>query len=214
MAAETNIKGQNGITVLDTAPLVPVSAGIGAAGRSFEVDDWCPVAATPIQSAGSYYRVVRIPANAIVKNVQFATDRALDSGTPTLALDIGIAWSDSTVDGTPAKYQGLIPTTANDGTTTTFASYSSPNKIFGGISAATLTNSAKYMSGNLLFNGITSGYSMDKIASNPLWNIFGYVDGRGLAYCPGGMMDIYVYATTGANTGVAGKLWVRCNFVL
>lgn len=213
MAAETNIKSA-GITNLDATPMVLNTAGQGAAGPPREIDDYVSVAATPIQTAGSYYRLVRIPSNAKIKTLTISTDKALDSGTPTLAFDIGLAWSDSTIDGTLPALQGLIPTTANDGsTTTTFAAYSAPNKIFGGITAAQLTNSAKFISSNLLFNGITSGYTMAKLVSQPLWQIFGYVDGRGLPMDPGGFFDIYAYATTGANVGVAGTLHCRCQWI-
>jgi hypothetical protein len=31
---------------------------------------------------------------------------------------------------------------------------------------------------------------------------------------PGGMFDIYAYATTGAATGVAGSMYAQCHFVL
>lgn len=213
MAAETNIKS-NHITNLDATPMVLNTSGQGAVGNPRELDDYAAVAATPIQSAGSYYRMLRIPSSAKLKVLTLSTNKALDSGTPTLAFDIGLAWSDSTIDGTLPALQGLIPTTANDGsTTTTFAAYSSPNKIFGGITAAQLTNSAAYNSGNLLFNGLTSGYTMAKLASQPLWQIFGYVDGRGYAMDPGGFFDVYVYATTGANVGVAGNLWMRASWI-
>ena len=137
------------------------------------------------------------------------------SGTPTLAFDVGIAFSDSTKDGTPPQYQGKIPTTALDGTLTTFAAYSSPNKMFGGIAAVTLTNSAAYNSGNLLFNGLTSNFTMPKLMSKTLWEIFNFVDGRGYPLQPGGMFDIYVYATTGANTGASGGyIGMRATFTL
>lgn len=211
MAAETNIKSA-GITNLSASPMVMNTTGVGSKGYDFSIDDYAAVAATPIQSAGSYYRLLRIPANARIKTLTFATSNALDTNASnTLAFDIGLAWSDSTTDGTPTWLQGLIPTTANDGaTTTTFASYSSPNKIFGGLTAATLTRTGGYTSGNLLFNGLTAGYTMAKLMGKPLYEIFGYTDARGLPYNPGGMMDIYAYATTGAATGVAGTIGMRC----
>ena len=212
MAAETNIKSAS-ITNLGSTPMILNTAGVGAKTYDWSIDDYVSVAATPIQSAGSYYRVLRIPTRARIKSLTVFTDKALDSGTPTLAFDIGIAFSDSTTDGTPVAFQGLVPTTANDMTMTTFASYSSPNKIFGGITAAALTNSAAYPPTQQVFKGITSGYTMAKLMTKPLYEIFGFTDARGMVYDPGGMFDIYAYATTGANTGVAGTLGMRCQFV-
>lgn len=208
MAAETNVKSQS-ITNRSSLPLVPNTAGQGASAELKSYMDKCSVGATEIQSAGSYYRLVRIPTFAKVRAVYISTDKALDSGTPTLAFDIGIAFSDSEFDGTPPSLRGRIPTTANNGATTTFAAYSSPNKIFGGIAAATLTNSAALPPLNCIFRGLTAGYTMDKIMNQPLWQIFGFTNGQGMPYDPGGFFDIYAYATTGANTGVAGN--IGCN---
>ncbi len=220
MAAEVNILSQ-GITALDAgitgAPApAQVGSGKGAAGKLWTVDDYVQNNATSIQTAGSYYRLLRIPTNAFVKALYISTDKALDSNASnTLAFDVGIAFSDSLYDGTRPEQQALIPTTANDGvTTTTFAAYSAPNKLFGGITASAMGHTAAYNSGNLVFNGLTTGYTLAGIAQQPLWQLFGFVDGRGYAMNPGGMFDIYLYATTGAATGVAGTIYGRCDYIL
>src|SRR5262245_3162497 len=142
MAAE-QIKSTS-ITNLDTVPIIPNTAAQGAAGRPAIVDDTCAVAATPIQSTKSIYRLVRIPTGAIIKSVVIATSAGLDTGSHALVMDFNLAWSDATNDGTPLAFQlgtlglaateAVIPTTANDGsTTTTVAAYSSPNKLFGSV---------------------------------------------------------------------------------
>jgi hypothetical protein len=215
MAAETNVKSTS-IGNLDATPfyLYP-TAGAGARQQVFSIDDYAAVTAVGIASAGSYYRLLRIPTNSIIKTLAIFTSTALDTNASnTLTFDIGLAFSDSTIDGTNPSLQGLIPTTANDGaTTTTFGSYSSPNKIFGGITTTQLGHTAALAPTQVEFNGLTSGYTMAKIMSQPLWQIFGFVDGRGMPCDPGGFFDVYAYATAGAATGAAGTLGARATYV-
>ena len=220
MAAETNVLSQ-GIGALDNgvtgAPApASVAAGKGAKAYLWSVDDYVSVGATAIQTAGSYYRLLRVPVNAFVKSLVVGFDTALDSNNSnTLAFALGIAFSDSTFDTTRPEQLAKIPTTANDGTLTTFAAFSAPNNLFGTLSAATMGHAATpFMSANLVFNGVTATYPLASIAQKPLWELFGFVDGRGYAMAPGGMFDIYAYASTGAATGAAGKMWAKCDFVL
>jgi len=207
------------ITNLDTVPIIPNTAGQGASGRPVQVDDTVSCAATPLQSTKSVYRLVRFPTGAIIKSLTIATNKALDSGTPTLAMDFNVAWSDSTLDGTPAAYlpasagEAVIPTTANDGaTTTTVAAYSSPNKVFGTVTFT--SNSAKYGPTDIVFNGTESAYPLATLTSQPMWQTLGFVDGRGNPADPGGYFDILAYVSTAANTGVAGKLYARLSYVI
>lgn len=215
MAAE-QIKSQS-ITNLDATPLVPNTAGVGAAGKQTFIDDFCSAAAVPLASTKSVYRLVRIPTGAIPKSLYVATDVPLDTGTHALAFDLNIVWSDSTIDGTPSSNlpasagEAVIPTTANDGlTTTTVASYSNPNKLFGTINNTSA--SVAYSSGELVLNGRTSTYTLPKITMQPLWQTFGFVDGRGNPVDPGGYFDILAYVSTGAGTGAAGILYARFGY--
>lgn len=219
MAAE-QIKSLS-ITNLDATPIVANTAAQGAAGRPVVVDDYAVTSATPLASTKSFYRLVRIPTGAIMKSVLLATNKALDSGTPTLAFDLNICWSDSVIDGTPLAFQlgtlglaateAVIPTTANDGlTTTTISAYSSPNKLFGTVTPA--SNSAAYGPTDLIFNGITATYTLPKIIQQPLWQTLGFVDGRGNPADPGGYFDIMAYVSTAANVGVLGNLYCRATY--
>jgi len=221
MAAE-QIKSTS-ITNLDATPIVPNTSAQGAAGRPAVVDDWAACSGTPLQSTKSFYRLVRIPTGAIVKSLIIATDKALDSGTPTLAFDINVAWSDSLTDGTPIAFQlatrglatteAVIPTTAYDGSTmTTISAYSAPNKLFGTVTPS--SNSVAYLSGDLVFNGNNTNLAYTKITSQPMWQYFGFVDGRGNPADPGGYFDIIAYVVTAANVGVAGNLYCRCTYGL
>lgn len=212
MAAE-QIKSTS-ITNLDTIPIIPNTASQGAGGRLVMTDDFVSAAATPLQSTKSVYRVVRIPTAAIPKSIDFFTTVALDSGTHALTFDVNIAWSDSTVDGTPASYlpasagEAQIPTTANDGATmTTVAAYASPNKIFGSFNNTSA--SVAFSSGNLIANGSQTTYPVSTITQQPLWQTFGFVDGRGNPADPGGYFDILLYVSTAAGTGAAGKIYGR-----
>lgn len=217
MAAE-QIKSLS-ITNLDTTPFIYNTSAQGAAGRVARVDDYVACAATPLQSTKSFYRLVRIPTGAIPKSLFIATSTALDTGTHALAFDLNIAWSDSTIDGTPSNFlpasatEAQIPTTANDGaTTTTIAAYSAPNKLFGNINNTSA--SVAYTSGELVLNGVTATYTVAKITSQPLWQTFGFVDGRGNPADPGGYFDILAYVATAAGTGAAGTLYCRFDYGL
>lgn len=211
MAAE-QIKSQS-ITNLDATPIVPNSASQGAPGRLNSVDDFCPAAATPLGSTKSIYRLLRFPTWAIPKSLFIATTVPLDTGTHALAFDLNIVWSDSTKDGTPngllpAAGEATIPTTANDGvTTTTVASYSSPNKMFGTINNTSA--SVAYTSGELIANGSQTTYPVTTITQQPLWQTLGFVDGRGNPCDPGGYFDLLAYVSTAAGTGAAGNLYAR-----
>lgn len=222
MAAE-QIKSTS-ITNLDSQPIQPNTAGQGAGGRAVFTQDYAACSATPLQSTKSFYRLIRIPTGAIAQSLTLATDKALDSGTPTLAFDLNIAWADSSIVAyCPTAFQlgtlglaateAVIPTTANDGaTTTTIAAYASPNKLFGTVTPT--SNAAAYGPTNILFNGITATYTLDKIVQQPLWQTFGFVDGRGNPADPGGYFDLIAYVSVAANTGVAGKLWCRMDYVI
>lgn len=222
MAAE-QIKSAS-VTNLDATPFYTNTSAQGASGRLLEIDDWVACSGTPLQSTKSFYRLVRVPTGAIIKAVTLATDRALDSGTPTLAFDINIAWSDSTlISSCPLPFQlatrslavteAVIPTTANDGATmTTIAAYASPNKMFGTVTPS--SNTLAYGPTDIVFNGLRTAYAYTNTTAQPLWQIFGFVDGRGVPADPGGDFDIIAYVSTAAATGVAGNLYCRVTYAI
>ena len=209
MAGNDTVKSTS-LTYLDNVPVIDVNAGQGLGGRMVEVDDYCTATAAGLQSSGSYYKFVRVPTGAVVKSVLMAADTG-----PNLngALAVSLSWifSDSTDDGTPTFYQGLVPTSANTGGTTTIASWSSPNEIYGfwkPAAAATVIEPTE-----LLLNGLTSTFAFSAGFSNlPLWQIFGFTDGRGNAADPGGYFDLIAHVETGATTGGACNLYAKIRY--
>lgn len=209
MAADTN--KSLAITNLDTIPYIPNSAGQGAVGFSKTVDGICAATATGIGTLASTYKLCRIPTGAIIKSVTIATDVALDTGTHALVMDLNLIFSDSTIDGTPANVQGLIPTTANTGATTTIAAYSSPNKIFGSINNTSA--SVAFSPTDVVFNGSRTNYPFAALTQDPVWQTFGFVDGRGNPADPNGYFDLMAYVSTAAGTGAAGNIYGRVTYV-
>jgi hypothetical protein len=217
MAAE-QIKSLS-ITNSDAIPQVPNSAAQGAVARYVVVDDQVACAATPLQSAKSFYRLIRVPTQAIIKSFVIATDAALDTGSHALVMDFNVAWADGTTPNLcPTQFQlaslglaateAVIPTTANDGTTTTtIAAYSAPNLLFGQVTMAPTSIALAPI--EKMLNGVTATYTMLKITQQPLWQTLGFVDGRGNPVDPGGYFDIIAYVSTGAGTGGAGNLYAK-----
>jgi hypothetical protein len=226
MAAE-QIKSVS-VTSYDAVPYVMSTAGQGGSGRRISIDDYAPAAAVPLASTKSIYRVLRFPTGAIVKQLLLATDKALDSGTPTLAVDVNVAWASGTNPAwCPPQFQlaslglavteAVIPTTAYDGlTTTTVAAYSAPNKVFGTVTFT--SNSAAYGPTNITFNGSQTANSgaldLKNLTSMPMWQLLGFVDGRSNPADPGGFFDILLYVSTAANTGVAGNFWMELTYLI
>lgn len=94
------------ITNLDASPVVRNTAGNGASAfEKSEVDYVTPTAAGLVD-IGSKYKVIRLPFFCKLQALRLNADAALDSGTPTLAFDVGAYYSDSTTDGTPSALQG------------------------------------------------------------------------------------------------------------
>ena len=201
------------ITNWDATPVVNPNTGVGGRAIAKSLDGVCAVAAVPVQSAKSVYRIARMPTMIIPKSIIIATDTALDTGTHALVMDFNIAFSDSTTDGTPAAFlpasagEAVIPTTAKDGATmTTVAAYSSPNLIFGQLTMA--PSSIRLAPINILFNGTIANYSLTALCQQPLWQTLGFTAD------PGGNFDLLAYVSTGAGTGAAGNLYSRIEFVL
>ena len=201
------------ISNLDASPELPSTAGLGSAGRRVTVDDYCTATAAGLQSSGSYYRIVRIPTRGIIKSVSIATDAGPNLSGSALAIDLNLIFSDSTIDGTPTFLQGLIPTSANTGGTTTIASYSSPNKIYGTIKPT--ATALLFGPTDEVINGIGANYTLTGGFFNlPLYQIFGFTDGRGQPSDPGGFFDLMAYVATGATTGGACNIYAAVSYLI
>jgi len=194
------------ITNLDATPVVVASAGEGAPGLLRAIDD--AVDTTTAGGATSTYRLARFPVEAKIKHVYAYIGDVDSNATATWVGDYNVAFSDSTVDGTSASYQGLIPTSALTGATTSVASYASPNKLFG---SKTASNSGAVQAvDDITFNGTF----LPADRQNPLWNYFGFTNAQGNAQSPGGNFDILIYVSTAAATAHAGHLGVEVDFVV
>ncbi len=89
------------ITSLDAAPPVRTTSGRGAQGRLEHIDGVITV--TDGDLATSTYAMVRIPSNAVVKDLKIAVDTTVT----TLTCDIGLSYSTGN-DGTPIALQGTV----------------------------------------------------------------------------------------------------------
>jgi hypothetical protein len=200
----------NSILNLDTVPIIQNNAGAGAPGRNVTIDDYCAATAAGLQSSGSYYRLCRIETRALVESVIIATD-AGPNLNGSLALDLGFIFSDSTDDGTPSFLQNLIPQSTNTGGTTTIASYSSPNKIFGTVKPS--ATASAFGLADEIFNGLGANYSFTGgFLTLPLYQLFGFTDGRGNPSDPGGYFDLFAYVATGATTGGACNIYAKIRY--
>ena len=194
------------ITNLDATPVVAASAGEGAPGMLRAIDD--AVDTTTAGGVGSTYRMARFPVEAKIKRVLAYIGDVDSNATATWKGDYNVAFSDSTVDGTSPSYQGLIPTSALTGATTSVSSYSSPNLLFGQKVAS--NSGAVQAVDDLTFNGTF----LPADRQNPLWNYFGFQNAQGNAQSPGGFFDILVYVSAAAATAHAGHLGVEVDFVV
>lgn len=204
------------ITNLDATPALFATAGKGSSGRTIQIDDFCTATAAGLQSSGSYYKLCRIPTGSTVKSVEIATDKALDLSTsPVTALTLGWVFSDAN-DGTPVSLQGLIPTSANTGGTTTIAAPASPNNMYGTI--VPTSHTAGFALTNEVLNGLGGNYALtgsgpgNGFMNQPLYQILGFTDGRGEPSDPGGYLDLYAYVATGSGTGQAANIYARVTY--
>lgn len=110
MAADT-VKSAS-ITTLDGAPQnstspTQLTAGKGGRGYATNYSDFVAATSGGLASTSSTYKMVRLPADCIVKVGRLYTKSGLDSSTG-LAVDLGAYYSDSTIDGTAAANQGVL----------------------------------------------------------------------------------------------------------
>lgn len=166
------------ITNLDATPVVANTVGMGAPGHLRSVSD--SVTATTAKTTGSTYRLARFPSNAKVKHVFVGVDATVTA----FDADIDVAWSDSTVDGTPVAYQGTIPQIS-----------SADNKLFGAavdLKTAGLVDYGKTM--------------VAAKRNQPMWQALGYTSD------PGGNYDLML-KTTGTTNG-APVLYGEVQYVI
>jgi len=95
------------VTNLDADPVVHNNAGKGAPGNLKVVDDY--ITPTTGAATGSTYQLVRVPSNAIVKQIFFEAG-AMTAGK----FNLSVYYSTSTTDGTAASKQGVIVPTTGD----------------------------------------------------------------------------------------------------
>jgi hypothetical protein len=212
MAADT-VKS-TAITNLDASPVVENTRGSGASAYQYQIDDTCAATATGIGTLASTYRMCRIPVESKIKGVNLALSTALDTNaSAALVIDCNIAFSDSTTDGTPAAYQGALPTSANTGAVTTVASYSSPNLIFGQTTPTQGKTTFVKAKTSILFAGVGSNYAIT-FPQTELWSLFGFTNPYAVAGDPGGFFDLLLYVSTAAATGAAGTIYSSIEFVV
>lgn len=162
------------ITNLDTIPPLTSTTGEGATGYLREVSGF--VTTVSADAALSTYQLVRVPTNAKIKRVALSW-AAMTAGK----VQVGVYYSDSTVDGTAVANQGLVvPTTG-------VAFFASDIDL----------TSASGMIDETFQNQANSGSNTIALINQPLWQALG------LASDPGGFFDIVATVHTTAITAGA-----------
>jgi hypothetical protein len=173
------------ITNLDASPIVANTSPNGAKYDDQRYSDYVTPTTGGLADTTSTYKLVRVPTNCYLKSVVFIADAALDSnGSPTLAFDVGVYYSDSTTDGTPVALQGTV--VSNNAI--------ADNVLFG--AAATLTvrmDAGKWTSAN---------------RQKRLW------DALGLSSDPGGKFDIVATVEATAATAVSKAFTAEVTAIL
>lgn len=204
------------ISTLDSQPIQMLTTGEGAPGQLIRITDNIAVTAAGMNSVGSTYRLCRFPTRAKIKSLIVDLGN-VDSGGAGAVFDVNVAFSDSPYDGTPSIFQSAtanqalcIPRTGATGSVTSISSYSTPNILFGQITAG--NNTVKYGT-QALWLGTYANWFANGI-NLPLWNFFGFTNAQGQAQDPGGFFDILLYLSTHATTGAAASINVSMDFVL
>lgn len=174
-----------GITNLDKTPALRINPGAGGDGYQRIIYDFVAATVVGISSSASTYKMVRLPSTAIVNSIDIETTAAIDA-VSSETVDLGVYYSDSTVDGTAQANQGNA------------------------VSVNCLVSSAAFgqaASSTWKINGL-SGVTMDSRV-NPLWQV------AGLTTDPGGFLDIVlaVHTATASASATAGKIGVKVAYV-
>ena len=222
MAGPSLSTSSGNVIAMDTVPVLQLTAGEGKPGELQVQDDYIHVTTNMLATLQGW-RLCRIPTAAKVKRLEWMFDAIVDtSSTQALSFDINVMFSDSTVDGTPYALQGLIPTSANTGATTTAATYSSPNILFGTVTLSGNDVNAPPLV-NLLYQPIEATFGSSAAGAlynsmirtqTPLYELLGFVNAQGYPADPGGYFDIYFATKVAAATAAAGNLFVRCEYVV
>jgi hypothetical protein len=169
------------ITAMDSTPLVEVTSGEGISGWLKNVNDFATILFTG-SGIGDLYRFVRFPTTAKVKKVFLVITSVSTAG----AMDIGVGFSDSTVDGTPQS----LATLANPMVQLTGPA---DNKLFG--SAQALTAAIITPPKEITFSG--TAFPFLPVHQNlPLWQALVNLGATQFTADPGGYFDIVGKATT------------------
>jgi len=208
------------VTNNDASPIVTSTAGEGIPGvRRVVSDNVDPTASTAQYST---YRLARFPTTARVKKVQLYTSGIEAQTTAHASIDLNVAFSDSTTDGTPVSYIGAIPSNKKNGEAYTFVSgtgystaYSSTgtgNKLFG--AALSQGTAGAVNSADVTFANTTAAegfFPVDK--DKPMWSVLGFTNARGVGDDPGGKFDILAVISGALTTAAAGVIGVEVDFV-
>ena len=221
MTAE-NLDSQ-AIINLDSQPIIVPTSGEGGPGDEQATQDYTTHTTAFGSAAGNTSRTSRFPVTAKVKAVWLYTKGLDSSSSQSLTLDVNVAFSDSTFDGTPVAGQGLIPESAFTGACTSLASYSSPNLLFG--SALTVAASGAVQYENITYENTFT----PALAQEPMWAVLGgtgqatavpFTAGGGFAQAsgaicsPGGFFDILVVSNHTATTDATGTIGTEVDFVV
>jgi hypothetical protein len=185
MALE-NLKSTS-VTNLDN--LLTNSTGQGGSGVRRTINDHAVSSAAA--NVGSTYRLVRIPTNAVIKQVIL---NAAAQGA-TGAIDIDIAFDDSPAES--AGYQSFAGG---------IVQLSGPvdNKLFG--SAVAITSAQKQI--DITFQNTYTTALMNV----PLWNVLTTLGATQFTADPGGFFDIVCKATAVLANG--GDISIQVDFVV
>jgi hypothetical protein len=230
MTAVINLKSAN-VTAQDAVASTggysgypTLSAGEGAGGQLISVEDSVALPTTFFSATNNYARILRIPTRAKLKRLELLSDAAVDAAATTGAttFTVGLMFSDSTIDGTPSAYQGLVPSTvgllaAAAGTVVASPGTSTYNVIFGTVTPPATTGPIPLT--DVTFNGNgAAAYAATNLAlvQTPLVALFNFLDGRGVVEEELGYFDVFInttHAYTTVPTTVA-NLFMRAQYTV
>ena len=214
------------ITNLDAQPIVVQTTGEGAAGVMFVQTDQVAHTSAFGSATKNTSRQSRFPVAAKVKHV-YIHGKGIDSNaTAACAVDINIAFSDSTTDGTPIGGQALIPQSALTGAVTSAATYTSPNKMFGSAYVVEANSGAFKYTEVTYLNTYTPA-----LALQPMWAVLGGTGafsaapfnagggfaqqgGSGQIDAPGGFFDVLISVQATASTAATGNIGTEVDYVM
>ena len=210
------------IVSLDATPPVRATAGQGGKMVIHQIDGF---GIAPVNfPTTDFLPLVRIPTNAIVKNVSLLAD---SFPSTSLEVSIGLLFSD-TNDGTPSIYQSVYKLT---GATPSIVSQSffAYNYSLSTSLPANGQVDLTYQNGVAGGNSVTDGFYVPSASQKPLWQALtaGGIGNLGkatsgaapgaFASCqtdPGGFFDVTIFSTvTGVNTS-AVNLGLRVTYIV